>query len=114
MRYGDGAFMALNGWGIYGWGIYGWGIYGSNRWGSYGKVSFFFFWKICSKTLVFMGIRIYLVYSCLSIHSWRFLEPPFFLCSLTFCSLGSNQISDEGAIAVATALQVNQSLQELK
>ena len=38
----------------------------------------------------------------------------FALCSLTFCSLGSNQISDEGACAVATVLQVNQSLQELK
>ena len=33
---------------------------------------------------------------------------------LTFYSLGSNQISDEGARAVAEALQVNQSLQELK
>ena len=27
-----GAFMGLNGWGIY---DYGWGIYGSNGWGSY-------------------------------------------------------------------------------
>ena len=46
---------------------------------------------------------------------WRFLEPPLFVCFfLTFCSLRSNQISDEGARAVAAALQVNQSLQELK
>ena len=36
------------------------------------------------------------------------------ICSLTFCSLGSNQITAEGAHAVAAALQVNQSLQELK
>ena len=35
-------------------------------------------------------------------------------CFLAFCSLGSNQISDEGAHTVAAALQVNQSLQELK
>ena len=35
------------------------------------------------------------LYIC--IHSWRFLEPPLFVCFLTFCSLGSNQISDEGA-----------------
>ena len=36
------------------------------------------------------------------------------LCFLTFCSLRFNQISDEGAHALAAALQVNQSLQELK
>ena len=35
-------------------------------------------------------------------------------CFLTFCSLGSNQISAEGAHAVAAALQVNQSLQKLE
>ena len=45
---------------------------------------------------------------------WRFLEPPLFVCFLTFCSLRSNQFSDEGAHAVAAALQVNQNLQELK
>ena len=56
-----------------------------------------------------------LVYCCLSIHMFKeILEPPFFVCSMTFCSLGSNQISDEGACAVAAALQVNQSLQHLK
>ena len=37
-----------------------------------------------------------------------------FCCFLAFCSLGSNQISDEGASTVAATLQVNQSLQELK
>ena len=36
------------------------------------------------------------------------------ICSLTFYSLGSSQITAEGAHAVAAALQVNQSLQELK
>ena len=36
------------------------------------------------------------------------------LGSLAFCSLGSNQISDEGVHVVAAALQVNQRLQELK
>ena len=46
--------------------------------------------------------------------SWIFLEPPLFVCFLTFCSLRSNQISDEGAHVVAAALQVNQNLQELK
>ena len=35
-------------------------------------------------------------------------------CFLTFYSLGFNQTSDEGASTVAAALQVNQSLQELK
>ena len=39
-----GAFIGLNGWGVYdyGWGIYdlnGWGVYGSNGWG----IIFFFF-----------------------------------------------------------------------
>ena len=38
----------------------------------------------------------------------------FWLLIVTFYSLGSNQISDEGASTVAAALQVNQSLQELK
>ena len=37
-----------------------------------------------------------------------------FCCFLTFCSLSYNQISDEGACEFARALQVNQSLQELK
>ena len=48
MGYGDGAFMAWMGWGIYGlngWGIYGlngWGIYDLKwvMWGSYGEVSY--------------------------------------------------------------------------
>ena len=46
--------------------------------------------------------------------SWRCLEelPPF--CSLTFCSISENRISDEGTCALSGALQVNQSLQELK
>ena len=35
-------------------------------------------------------------------------------CFLTFCSLSSNQISDEGACELVGALQVNQSLQELR
>ena len=35
-------------------------------------------------------------------------------CSLTFCSLSNNHISDEGACELAAALQMNQSLQELK
>ena len=35
-------------------------------------------------------------------------------CFLTFCSLSYNQISDEGACKFAGALQMNQSLQELK
>ena len=53
------------------------------------------------------------------IHSWRFMFDLLYyiwvlVCFLTFCSLGSNQISDEGASIVAAALQVNQSLQELK
>ena len=32
MRDGDGAFMALNWWGIYD--LNGWSIYGSNGWGT--------------------------------------------------------------------------------
>ena len=42
-----------------------------------------------------------------------FVEPPLISCSLTFCSLSRNHIK-EGAHVVAGALQVNQSLQELK
>ena len=36
----------------WGWGIYdsnGWGIYSSDGWDSYEKVSYCFFWEICSK-----------------------------------------------------------------
>ena len=36
------------------------------------------------------------------------------ICFLTFCSLWSNQMTDKGASTLAAALQVNQSLQELK
>ena len=43
-----------------------------------------------------------------------FVEPPFISCSLTFCSLGYNQISDEGVRALSEALRVNQTLKELK
>ena len=56
----------------------------------------------------------------LHIHSWRFMfDLLYYICVdftsyLTFCSLGFNQISDEGASTVAAALQVNQSLQKLK
>ena len=38
---------------------------------------------------------------------------PFFCC-LTSCSLSGSKITDKGACAIATALRVNQSLQELK
>ena len=44
----------------------------------------------------------------------RFVEPPLISCSLTFCSLSQNQISDEGARELAAALQVNQGLQTLE
>ena len=37
-----------------------------------------------------------------------------FCCCLTFCSLSKNEITDEGVCALAGALQVNQSLQELE
>ena len=43
-----------------------------------------------------------------------FVGPPLICCSLTLCSLSENEISDEGARTLAEALQVNQSLQELK
>ena len=42
-----------------------------------------------------------------------FVEPPL-ISSLTFCSLSISQITDKGVFAVAGALQVNQSLQELE
>ena len=45
----------------------------------------------------------------------KFVESPLISCSsLTFCSLGSNQISDEGAHVLSEALRVNQSLQKLE
>ena len=44
----------------------------------------------------------------------RFVEPPLISCSLIFCSLWDNRISDEGAHALGEALGVNQSLQDLK
>ena len=43
-----------------------------------------------------------------------FVEPPLISCSLTFCSLSGNKISNEGACELAEALQVNQSLQTLE
>ena len=39
---------------------------------------------------------------------------PSFFCCLTFYSLGNKGITDEGACTLSAALQVNQSLQELK
>ena len=44
----------------------------------------------------------------------KFVELSHISCSLTFCSLGRNQISNIGSCELAAALQVNQSLQELK
>ena len=41
-------------------------------------------------------------------------ESPLISCSLTFCSLSGNKISDEGARVLGEALRVNQSLQKLK
>ena len=41
-------------------------------------------------------------------------EPPLISCFLTFYSLNGNKISAEGTRTLAEALQVNQSLQELK
>ena len=43
-----------------------------------------------------------------------FVEPPLISCSLTFCSLRYNQISDEGVCALSEALRENQILKELK
>ena len=43
-----------------------------------------------------------------------FVEPSLTYCFLTFCSLSRNQISAEGTHALAKALHVNRSLQELK
>ena len=43
----------------------------------------------------------------------HFLTPSFFCCR-SFCSLSNKEISDKGACALSAALQVNQSLQELK
>ena len=40
--------------------------------------------------------------------------PSLPVCSLMFCSLSCNNISSEGTYELAAALQVNQSLQELK
>ena len=37
-----------------------------------------------------------------------------FLCCLSFCSISNKSISDKGAYALGAALQVNQSLQDLK
>ena len=37
-----------------------------------------------------------------------------FLCCLSFCSISNKNISDKGAYALGAALQVNQSLQDLK
>ena len=39
---------------------------------------------------------------------------PSFFCCLSFCSLSNKKIKDKGACALSAALQVNQSLQELK
>ena len=61
----------------------------------------------------YMHVKIIYLFMCNYMHWWRFLEPSSF-CSLTFCSLSWNEIEDEGACALAGALQVNQSLQELK
>ena len=44
----------------------------------------------------------------------KFAESPHISCSLTFCSLSRNQISDEGACKLAGALQINQNLQKLE
>ena len=41
-------------------------------------------------------------------------EPSFFSVVLTFCSLRKNEIKADGARELAGALQVNQSLQQLK
>ena len=62
----------------------------------------------------------YSTYTIMQIYVWPFFFIPFeyfwllICCSLTFCSLGYNKISEEGARELAAALQVNQSLQELK
>ena len=44
----------------------------------------------------------------------RFVEPSLISRFLTLCSLYGNKISAEGTHAVAEALQVNWSLEELK
>ena len=41
-------------------------------------------------------------------------QTPSFFCCLSFCSLSDKGITDQGACALSAALQVNQSLQELK
>ena len=46
--------------------------------------------------------------------SWRNVNHFSFCCSLTFCSLSKNEIEDKGVCALAGALQVNQSLQQLE
>ena len=59
-----------------------------------------------------MGMRLDCVYLLHKVK--RFVGPPLTSCFLTFCSLSGNQISNEGAHALAEALQVNHSLHELK
>ena len=44
----------------------------------------------------------------------RFVEPSLISCFLTLCSLCGNKILAEGTHAMAEALQVNWSLEELK
>ena len=72
---------------------------------------------LCKKSMIYICLLIVdlpfiLLLSLLP--STKCLElSPFFL-SLWFCSLKYNMIRDEGACALAEALQVNQSLQELE
>ena len=58
----------------------------------------------------------YSTYTLMEIYVLPFLLQlsTFIFCFLTFCSLGSNEISDKGAHAVAAALEANHSLQELE
>ena len=42
------------------------------------------------------------------------VEPLLISCFLAFCSLSGNKVTAEGARELAAALQVNQTLQELK
>ena len=66
--------------------------------------------------IVFLDVSLFLVY-CLSliVSMNTFWSTSLFLVvRLTSCSFSGNKITDKGVCAVATALQVNKSLQRLK
>ena len=73
-------------------------------------------WQLASLTLLCCTQQLHLCYliSHTVLFKFKCVEFSNHLHSLTFCSLGESEISDEGVCRLAEALQVNQSLQELK